>query len=418
MALRALAFLLALIFMGGCASEKTGGPVELTFITGFDASGTNEYLIKTFNERHPGIRVKLQVMPMSSDTQHNQYATYLISEDSTIDIYTLDVVWPAEFGSAGWALPLDAFLPLREREQFLPGPLAACTCEGRLYAIPWYTDAGMLYYRQDLLKKYGFKPPETWSDLLRQSKAIQEKEGISGVLFQAAQYEGLVCNFFEYVWGNGGDCFAGDNTVAIDSEPAVEALQFMRDLIFKYKVAPAGTPTYREEDTRTLFTRGKAVFMRNWPYVWALAQDPTKGSLVAGKVGVAPLPHAPGHKSAGCLGGWNLMISKFSKHPQEAWEFVRFVTGEEGQRITAVMGTHLPTRKKLYRDPEVLAKNPYFAQFYDVFIGARPRPVTPFYSRISDILQIEVNRAITGSKSPEEALEEAAEEIRKIAGFK
>jgi multiple sugar transport system substrate-binding protein len=406
------------LLVSGCVSPPENSVVELTFITGFDASGTNEHLIRTFNERHPGIRVRLQVMPMSSDTQHNQYATYLISEDSSIDVYTLDVVWPAEFGSAGWALPLDDFLPPGEREKFLPGPLAACTLEGRLYAVPWYTDAGMLYYRKDLLAKYGFKPPGTWDELVRQAKVIGEREKISGFLYQAAQYEGLVCNFFEHVWGNGGDCFTGDNTVVIDRRPAVEALQLMRDLIFRYGVCPAGTPTYREEDTRTLFTRGKAVFMRNWPYVWALSQDSAKGSLVAGKVGVAPLPHAKGHRGAGCLGGWNMMISRFSRHPKEAWKFVDFMTGEEGQRLNAIMGTHLPTRKKMYHDPGVLSKNPYFARFYDVFTGARPRPVTPFYSRISDIFQIRLHQAITGSKTPEEALKEAAEELRKMEGFK
>jgi multiple sugar transport system substrate-binding protein len=205
-----------------------------------------------------------------------------------------------------------------------------------------------------------------------------------------------------------------DGTLLIDSPESVQALTFMRDLIHRFRVVPEGVTTYKEEDSRQLFTEGKAAFMRNWPYAWALAQNEEKGSKVAGKVGICPLPHPPDGVHAACLGGWNLAVSRFSEHPSEAMEFIKFLTSYKIQKAFAVRGGRLPTRKRLYRDEEIVGVSPHYGDLYQAFINARPRPVTPYYSKLSDILQIEVHQALIGAKEPHEALRSAKTKIEEF----
>jgi multiple sugar transport system substrate-binding protein len=188
----------------------------------------------------------------------------------------------------------------------------------------------------------------------------------------------------------------------------------MVDIIHKHKITPKGILTYKEEESRQIFTSGNACFLRNWPYVWVLAQSKEKGSKVVGKVGIAPLPRFLGGRHASCLGGWNLAISKFSRHPKEAWKFIEFMTSYESQKYYSIKGGRLPTRKALYKDKDVLKKSPYYAEMYNVFINALPRPVNPNYSQISDILQVELHQALTQKKSPEQALKDAEKKIKKL----
>lgn len=407
-----LLLFLILGFLTSCGRDED--VVTITFAVGKDPTGYHQQLIERFESAHPKIRVKLIEMPESATQQHNAYVTYLSSRDASIDAYSIDIIWPSEFGAAGWLLPLGEFFTQEELKEFLPGPVKGCTYEGELFAVPWFTDAGILYYRKDLLGKENLSPPKTWNDFVKQAKRLQGKYGIYGFVFQAQQYEGLVCNFLEYVWANRGRVLDEDKTVLIDSPEATEALEFMESLIHRHRVVPEGITTYKEEEARQLFTEGRAAFMRNWPYAWALSQSEGKGSKVAGKVGISPLPHPSNGIPAACLGGWNLAVSKFSKHPLEAVEFIKFMTSYETQKIFAIKGGRLPTRKKLYLDKEVLEINPHYRNLYEAFINALPRPVTPYYSKLSDILQIEVHQALIGTKTPEEALKSAKIEIEKI----
>lgn len=407
-----LIFLFSLAFLVGC--RKTEEVVTIAFAVGKDPTGYHQQLIKQFESVHPKIRVKLIEMPESATQQHNSYVTYLSSRDASIDVYSIDIIWPSEFGAAGWLLPLDDFFAEKELEDFLPGTVKGCTYEGKLFAVPWFTDAGILYFRKDLLEKENFAPPETWQEFVTQAKRLQEKYGVYGFVCQAQQYEGLVCNFLEYVWANRGRVLDEEKTVVIDSPEATEALAFMRDLIHRYRVVPGGITTYKEEDSRQIFTEGRAAFMRNWPYAWTLAQSEERGSKVAGKVGIYPLPHPLNGVRAACLGGWNLAVSRFSKHPFEAVEFMRFLTSYETQKVFAVRGGRLPTRKKLYSDEEVVKANPHYTDLYAAFINALPRPVTPYYSKLSDVLQIEVHQALIGTKTPHEALKTAKTRIEEF----
>jgi multiple sugar transport system substrate-binding protein len=295
--------------------------------------------------------------------------------------------------------------------EMIAGPVAADHFEGRLYAVPWYVDAGMLYYRKDLLDKYGFTPPTTFEELVSTTKAILAKENdpaLHGFIWQGRQYEGLVCTTLEFIWGNGGDVIDSTGRVAIADSPAVEALAFMRRLI-EEKISPPLVTTAIEEMTRHIFGNGRAVFMRNWPYAWSLMQ--AEGLSVRGKVGVTVMPHFKSGKSAATLGGWQLGVNRFSRHKEAAILLVKFLLRRESQKFIALHTGLKPAWKDLYDDPELRDAQPFVAELLPVMMAARPRPVTPYYLMMSQILQAEFSAIITGIKSPEKGLNEAREQI-------
>jgi multiple sugar transport system substrate-binding protein len=369
-------------------------------------------LLEEFERKNPGIAVRDEVLPASTDEQHQFYVINLGAESADFDVISMDVIWVQEFAGAGWLRDLSHLISGAEREDFFSGPIEAVTHEGKLYAVPWYIDAGLLYYRKDLLEKYGFKPPVTWPELVGIAKRIMEREpGLYGFLWQGKQYEGLVCNVLEYIWSNGGGVL-GDGRVRLNSPENIEALGFMRDLIAVYKVTPELVTTAIEEPTRRIFGSGKAVFMRNWPYAWNIYQQ--EDSPVKGKVGITVLPGFEGKKSASTLGGWQLGINKYSKNPGATEKLVRFLTSAHAQKTLALTVGYKPTRKSLYTDSELKAEQPFITSLYDVFMNARPRPVSPYYMMITQALQPEFSAAITGMKEPAEALAAAHREIEEI----
>ncbi len=376
--------------------------------------GVREGLIQQFEAEHPNIKVNLVSLPDSTDDKLKVLNTLLQAQDPTLDVFDADVVWPAFFAAAGWVEPLDEYFTETEREKFLQGPIQANIYMGHIYGVPKRTDAGILLYRKDLLDKYGFNPPETWDNLVKICQTISEKEGITGFVGQWAQHEGLTCNALEFVWGNGARVLDDEGNVVLNDPKAVEALQFMVDMIHKYKISPEGMTTYKTGDSRAIFLEGRAVFHRAWPKDWAKSQDP-KVSKIAGKIGVTIIPRGPnGTTGAATLGGWQLMISSFSQHKKEAWEFVKFRTNYAAQKLAAIGLGLLPTIEALYEDKQVLYVNPYWKEFQPIFINSFPRPRSPFYPEISDVLQIEFQNALTLRKSSAQAITDAAKQIEEI----
>jgi multiple sugar transport system substrate-binding protein len=371
-------------------------------------------LLDAFEQQNPGIRVKDETLPASTDEQHQYYVINLEGGSTDFDVLSMDVIWVPEFARAGWLTDLSDLLGPGEEKAFFPGPIQAVTLSGRSYAIPWYIDAGVLYYRKDLLRKYGFPVPMTWAELVATAQKITRKEpDLYGFIWQGKQYEGLVCNALEYIWSNGGDVFE-DGQPVLNSTRNAEALRFMRDLIVKYRITPELVTTAIEEPTRHLFGSGKALFMRNWPYAWNIFEK--KGSAVRGKVGVAPLPSFPGNQTASTLGGWQLGVNRFTKHPEAAKKLVRFLTSPASQKALALSVGYKPTRKALYKDPDLLRHQPFMASLYTVFLQARPRPVTPYYMMISQVLQPEFSAVLAGIKSPEDALDSAQKLVGHLLG--
>ena len=371
-------------------------------------------LLDQFEKENPGIRVVEETLPSSSDEQHQFYVTSLEGRTREFDVFSLDVIWVPEFARAGWLRDLSHLLPDGEREAFFPGPLEAVRFRDAFYALPWYIDAGILYYRGDLLEKHGFHPPRTWPDLVRTAQAILAKErDLYGFLWQGKQYEGLVCNALEYFRSRGGKVLEKGNVV-VDSPENLGALSFMRDLIAKYRISPPLVTSAEEETTRNIFGNGRALFMRNWPYAWRLLQK--EGSPVRGRVGLCSLPSFPGGESSPTLGGWQLGVNRYSRHPREAEKLLGFLVSSASQKFLALSVGYQPARKSLYQDRELSQAQPLLPRLYEAFLQARPRPVTPYYMMMTQVLQPELSAALSGIKPPQEALRSARRQMGHILG--
>jgi multiple sugar transport system substrate-binding protein len=402
----------------GIQESRADDPMIITFLTWKpNQPGVWKQLIERFNRENPNIQVRVQVAPHSSTEYHAIISQRLKNKDKSVDVFFMDVIWPPQFANAGWALDLTSRFTPQQRQKFLHGPISANTYGGKIYGVPCYLGAGLFYYRKDLLKKYHFKPPETWSAMLSQGKVIIEAEKNPGLNIYSAQfkqYEGLVCNMLEFIWSNGGSVFdseTGKATLAMP--PAEQAVTFVRDHIIG-KAAPRGALNYEEPESLDLFIQGKAIFHRNWPYAWAVMNDP-KGSRIAGKVGVGPLPAFHGHSSASTLGGWQFGINRYSRHPKQAWQFVKFMTSHETQKFLAINAAVAPTRRSVYHDPDVQKKMPHLEAFLPAFEKARPRPLSPVYPMISQALQRFFSRSIVGEKTNiQEMIQTTSGEIEKL----
>ncbi len=402
--------------LAGCTREPASDPTRTTIVFKhsklFGDPAALQKLIAEFEQQNPDIRVKDETLPSSSDEQHQFYVINLEARASDFDVFAIDVIWVAEFAKAGWLRDLTALLPETERTAFFAGPIEAVTIEERVYAIPWFIDAGLLYYRTDLLAAYGMPPPKTWGKLVRIAADLGKRHSdLYGFIWQGKQYEGLVCNVLEYLWSHGGEVLS-DGKVVIDSPENRAALKVMVDLVRTYRVTPELVTTTTEEPSREIFGRGKAVFMRNWPYAWRLLQQ--EGSPVKGKVGITVLPHFPRHRSAATLGGWQLAVNKHSKHPQAAEKFVAFMTSAKAQKHLGLTVGFQPTRRALYEDAELLAAQPALGELYNIFQHARPRPVSPYYVLLSQAMQSEFSAALAGVKTPDEALRALQSQMEEI----
>lgn len=376
--------------------------VTITYARGADTTGSTEKLIKAFEESHPNIKVEYQEMPNSSGQQHDQYVTAFSSKSDEIDVFDADVVWPAEFAQANYALELDRLIDKDgiKMDDYFPATVQAGKFGGKQWAMPKYMDAGLLYYRTDVVKS----PPKTWDELIAAAKDGQGKEGTKfGFALQANQYEGLVVNAIEFIASYGGQVIDENNKVVIDSPESVKGLSKMVEVV-NSGITPNNILNFTEPETETAFIEGQTVLARNWPYMSKSAADKER-SKVLDKVGYSVLP-AGDKGSASTLGGYMTMINRYTDEPEAAWEFVKWMTGEEGQTISATEGGRAPTLKALYDDEKVKQAAPLFGneEFVKVLHSAVPRPVTPNYPKISDIMQIEISKALTKKITPEEAV--------------
>lgn len=381
--------LAALAFYVAALPHFTGA-AELRFVTWrSEAPAVWSGAIADFEKQNPGVRVIAEVGPQSSTQLHDLLTQKLRNRDTRLDVFVMDVVWPAEFASAGWALPLNRYMTAVERAKFLDAPIAANHYRGEIFAVPLFIDAGVLYYRKDLLDKHRFSPPATWAELVEQAKTVlarEQRRDLFGFSGQFKQYEGLVCNMIEYIVGNGGAVWDEKGLVsALDRAPALDAVRFVRDRIVG-EIAHRAVLAYEEPESLALFTQGQALFHRNWPYAWAVAND-VRQSRVAGRVGMAPLPGFLPGSGAATLGGWQLGVSRFSRHPDLAWRFAAFMSGPEIQKRIALATGRAPTRQALYADPEIQNRIPQLKTLLEVFNRAVPRPPTPVYAPLSNIMQ-------------------------------
>jgi multiple sugar transport system substrate-binding protein len=287
-----------------------------------------------------------------------------------------------------------------------------------LIALPVYVDVALLYYRKDLLERYGYKLPRTFAEFVECCIHIQREErkrrpNFYAFVWQGAQYEGLICNFLEFAHSAGGGISFDEKGIVLNTPQNLKALKFMRSLIHDYKICPPDTFTQmKEEEVRIHFQRGDALFERNWPYAWALHQ--AEDSKVKGKIGVAPLPHFEGKESASTLGGWHICMSRYSDAKELAWLFIKFVTSYDTQKRVALNLGWNPARVDVYKDAEVIERLPHLKTLQEVVKKALSRPPLPFYTQISDILQRYINAALAQKMSPQRALKRAEREVQLI----
>ncbi len=367
-------------------------------------------LLDKFNAENPDMHATFEVGGATSDVQQQYLSTVLTSKSSAIDVMLIDVVRPAQYAASGWAEPLNSYFASADAEKtylasFLPGPVTADTVNGKLYAVPAFTDAQFLYYRKDLLDKYGLKPPKTWEELKNEALTIMKGENnprLQGFNYQGAAIEGTNCTFLEALWTAGGNWRDANGNITVDTPAGKQALDWYNETLSSGitipDIASVGT-----DDSRKMFQSGDVVFMLNWGYAWAHFQA-DKDSAVKGKVGVAPLPAFQGQQSATCVGGWQWAMNPYSAHKQDAFKLMRFLASEDSQRTLAVKASNIPARKSLYKDPAVLEAAPQFSQFYDVIINARPRPVTPLYPDVSNLIRTTMNAFFARSLNVDQTL--------------
>jgi multiple sugar transport system substrate-binding protein len=384
------------------STSTNASPVEITYSAGKDVTPATQKLIETFEKEHPNIKVNFREMPADTGQQHDQYVTMFNAGSSDVDVLAMDVIWPAEFAQAGYLQPLDDFIAKDHvnLDDYIKGAVDAASFNGKQWALPRFIDTGLLFYRKDIVQN----PPKTWDELIADAQKYKGQAGTKyGYLAQAKQYEGLVCDAIEFIASYGGKVIDDKGNITINSPQTIKGLEEMKKVIGSNFV-PSNITTYMETETDNSFISGDSVFARNWPYQFAEGQDATKSKIV-GKVGVAPLP-AGDAGSAAALGGWMAAINKNSKHKQEAWEFLKFLESPEGEKIAALYGGSAPTLKALYDDPDIKSKNPIFADpgFVKGISAAVPRPVSPVYPKLSDIMQTEISKFLANKETASEAV--------------
>lgn len=407
--LRAGIVLGCLVGAFACTGEHEARP---TLRISASALGAEGDVLRTqlarFREQHPDVDVVLHPTPDAADLRHQLYVQWLNAGAVEPDVLQLDVIWTPEFAAAGWVLPLDRFGP--ELADFFPRTIEANRWRGSLFALPWFADVGLLYYRTDLVSE----PPATFDALIDAAQRAQREQGLPvGMVWQGARYEGLVTTYLEFLGGAGGRMLDADGTVVVDTPAAEAALGAMQRQLAS-GVAPVDVLAYHEEEARLAFQNGRAAFMRNWPYAYALVDDPTQ-SKVAGRVGIAPMPASPGGRPTAALGGSQLAINARTRHPALAYALVAFLTDAAQMRERAEVVGQYPTRRSLYDDPQLSTFLRAPADRVRAIVeAAAPRPVTPVYTELSERLQIELHRALTGQKDGATALHDAAAGMRLV----
>lgn len=390
-------------------------PVTISFLVRAVEAQQLQLLADQFEQENPNIRIDIIEGPNAADNVENLYTTSFLLGDSPYDLVYSDVVWIPKFAAAGWLEDLSDRVSESELAAFLDADVAAGRYQSGLYRMPFRSAMGMLYYRTDLLDEIGAAPPETFTELIEASQTIQDSTDVPwGYVWQGLQYEGLITNFVEIVAGFGGFWVDADTLeVGLDSTAAVQAVDFMRNVIDQ-GITPPGVTNYLEEDSLRVFENGNAAFLRNWPYVWAEANK--AGSPVQGKIALKPMVHEPSENAAACLGGWGFGISASTEHPKAAWQVVEYFTSQAAQKQFALEFAYVPSRRALFTDPDILEKYPHYEQLLEVAEKTIPRPPVGQYAQISDILQRYLSAAITDQMTSEAAMQAAARETRRVLG--
>jgi len=374
---------------------------EVTYCQGKDTSGNAHYMIDEFNKKFgPDLKAKLVEFPASADEQRNQFIQRQQAKSGDCDVFSSDVIWTAEFASQKWLYDMTPYMEDKKAD-YIEAPVETVTYDGKIWGVPESSDAGLLYYNTDKVKEV----PATWQEVYKTAQA----EG--GITYQGAAYEGLTCDFLELFFAAGGEVLSEDGTKATIAEgnAGVDVVKFLADGI-QSGAAPKAVTTYMEPESLSAFQTGKYAYMRNWPYAYALNQ---KAKRVKDNFDVAPQPEFEGGGKGGILGGHNSVISAYSKNPGAALKLVDFIGSPEIQKAYAAQFSLAPVRAEIYDDAAVKKALPFAADLRQAITQARARPVSPVYPQISQAIYKNVNAALAGQSSPEDAMSKAQSDIEK-----
>jgi multiple sugar transport system substrate-binding protein len=409
-----------LLLTAGCSSGSTSsgepapatngiGPITLAI--GKDNPGWLQGVITGWNKQNPNQKVTLLLLPEASNDQLAQLVANLQAKSDEYDVIDMDVIWTAEFASNGWIIPLpESQFPLGD---FLKPAVDTAMYQGRLYAVPDYSNADVLYYRKDILAKAGKQPPKTWGQLQQLAETVAPKYGLDGYAGTFAPYEGLTVNFAEAVQSAGGSILSPEGTkVTVDSAQALQGLEFLVNG-FQQGWIPKVTLTYEEESAQHAFEAGKFLFLDNWPDVYSALSVPGPDNQVYGKFGVAALPGPDGTGSSS-LGGANLAISAYSQHQRTALNFIKYMTDLANEKQMLEQGSFPPVWKQLYTNKSLIRSYPYLPVLEQAINSAQPRPAITNYDQASLAISSTVYEALTHQKKPQQALAEMAGQLTQI----
>ena len=401
----------------------TGEEITLRIFAGNVGSElqSTQEIADAFMAENPGITVEVVSTPDFVEDRLGVYLQLFEAQSSEGDVFQIDVIWPGDL--AEHFVDLNEYGGADQVANHFPAIVENNTVDGKLVAIPWFTDAGLLYYRTDLLEKYDLEPPTTWAELEAAAQTIQDGERAAGnqdfwgYVFQGNAYEGLTCNALEWVASaGGGSIIEPDGTITIANDAAIDIINQAAGWVGT--ISPPGVTAYGEEDSRGVWQAGNAAFMRNWPYAYSLGN--ADDSEIAGLFDVSPLPGATAGQSAATLGGWQLAVSAYSEHPEEAAELAFFMASEQEQKRRAIEYSLNPTIESLYDDAEVLEASPFFGSLFSVFTNAVARPSTataPNYADVSSLFFNAVHGVLTGGADAGDALSELELDLEEETGF-
>ncbi len=415
--------LILTIFLFSSLVDGARNNTTVTILSG--SAGIEAELFKSaaqrYMKKHPQVKVRVMEVPEKVEQRLAFFLQLLESKNSKIDIYEFDVIWPSLLEKH--FINLNKYGGKKIASRYFKSLIENNTVNRKLVAIPLFVDAGLLYYRSDLLQKYNLKPPKTWDQLEKSAQIIQKGErqkgnkDFWGFVWQGDKYEGLTCDALEWIYSNnGGTIISQDKKITINNQNAIAMLD--RAAGWVGSISPPDVTKFTEEISRNFWQVGNAAFMRNWPYAYALGN--ADKSAIKGKFDVSPLPAGKNGKPAATLGGWQLAASKYSKNPKVAADLLFFFASAQEQKYRAMKSSYLPTVKKLYQDRELIKNKPFIGKLYNVFINTVARPSTPtgiHYNEVSSKFFYSVHAVLTGKKDAATALKQLEKDLQKITGF-
>ncbi|MCS6746446.1 extracellular solute-binding protein [Klebsiella quasipneumoniae] len=398
-ALRVNACLLAMIVISGSVSAAT--QINALFMTQAAYSENDiRAMTSDFEKQHPDVKVNLEFVPY--EALHDKIVAARGAGGNGYDVVLFDAIWPAEFSRFDLLQDVSSRIAADEREKIFPGAMNTVVYQGKTLGMPWILDTKYLYYNKAMLDKAGIKtPPASWQQVMDDAKVLKDKGIVKyPLVWSWSQAEALVCDYTTLVSGFGGS-FYQNGKLDFSTPASLKAVTLMKTSLDQGLSNPASRE-YLEEDVRKAFSNGDAAFALNWTYMYNMANDP-KQSKVAGDVGIVPAPGDTPDKPGAVNGSMGLGIAKASQHPEEAWQYIHYLTSQPVQDKYAKLS--LPVWKASYQDPAVAKGQESLIAAADKSLNVMlSRPETADYSRLSNTLQQQLQSVLQGKATPDVAL--------------